>query len=108
MLFRSYTTKKDLSAFGTFLVMGLIGLIIASIVNIFLQSPAMMFAISVITVLVFAGLTAWDTQTIKEMYFVNDDYETATKKSVFGALQLYLDFINIFTAMLNLTGSRNE
>jgi len=103
-----YTTKKDLSAFGTFLIMGLIGLIIASIVNIFLGSSALSFAISVITVLVFAGFTAWDTQTIKEMYFVNDDYETATKKSVFGALQLYLDFINIFTAMLNLTGSRNE
>ena len=103
-----YTTKRDLSAFGSFLVMGLIGLIIASVVNLFLQSSAFQFGLSCLTVLIFAGLTAWDTQSIKEMYFASDDHETATKKSVNGALQLYLDFINIFTAILQLTGSRNN
>ncbi len=103
-----YTTKRNLSAMGSFLVMGLIGLVIASVVNIFLQSTAFQFALSVLSVGIFAGLTAWDTQSIKEMYFVNDDAETATKKSVNGALMLYLDFINIFTSLLNLTGSRNN
>ncbi len=103
-----YTTKRDLSAFGSFLVMGLIGLVIASLVNLFLQSSAMQFALSVLSVLIFAGLTAWDTQSIKSMYVVGDDVGVATKKSVNGALMLYLDFINIFTSMLNLTGSRNN
>ena len=88
--------------------MGLIGLIIASLVNLFLQSSGFQFALSCLSVLIFAGLTAWDTQSIKEMYYANDDAETATKKSVNGALQLYLDFINIFTALLQLTGSRND
>jgi FtsH-binding integral membrane protein len=103
-----YTTKRDLSAFGSFLVMGLIGLIIASLVNLFIQSSAMQFGLSCLSVLIFAGLTAWDTQSIKEMYYASDDYEVATKKSVNGALMLYLDFINIFTSLLHLTGSRNQ
>ena len=103
-----YTTKRDLSAMGSFMIMGLFGLIIASVVNIFLQSSAMQFVISLISVGVFAGLTAWDTQSIKEMYYAYDDGETAVKKSVNGALMLYLDFINIFTSILQLTGSRND
>ena len=103
-----YTTKRDLSAMGSFLIMGLFGLIIAGVVNIFLQSSAMQFALSVLSVGVFAGLTAWDTQSIKEMYYSGDDSETAAKKSVNGALMLYLDFINIFTSLLQLTGSRND
>jgi FtsH-binding integral membrane protein len=103
-----YTTKKDLSAMGSFLIMGLFGLIIASVVNIFLQSSMMQFVISLISVGIFAGLTAWDTQQIKEMYFAGDDHEVATKKSVNGALMLYLDFINIFTSLLQLTGQKND
>lgn len=103
-----YTTRRDLSAFGSFLVMGLIGLIIASLVNLFIQSSAMQYGLSVLSVLIFAGLTAWDTQAIKEMYYASDDYEVATKKSVNGALMLYLDFINIFQSILSLTGSRND
>jgi FtsH-binding integral membrane protein len=103
-----YTTRRDLSAFGSFLVMGLIGLIIASLVNVFVQSSAMQFGLSILSILIFAGLTAWDTQAIKEMYYASDDYETATKKSVNAALMLYLDFINIFQSVLSLTGSRND
>ena len=103
-----YTTKRDLSAFGSFLVMGLIGLILASLVNVFVQSSAFQFGLSILSVLIFAGLTAWDTQAIKEMYYASDDYETATKKSVNGALMLYLDFINIFQSILSLTGTRND
>ncbi|HMN72203.1 MAG TPA: Bax inhibitor-1/YccA family protein [Rhodoblastus sp.] len=103
-----YTTRRDLSAFGSFLVMGLIGLVIASLVNVFVQSSAFQFGLSILTVLIFAGLTAWDTQAIKEMYYASDDHETATKKSINGALMLYLDFVNIFQAILSLTGSRNE
>jgi FtsH-binding integral membrane protein len=103
-----YTTRKDLSAFGSFLVMGLIGLIIASLVNMFVQSSAMQFGLSILSVLIFAGLTAWDTQSIKEMYYASDDHETATKKSVNGALMLYLDFVNIFQSVLQLTGNRNN
>lgn len=101
-----YTTKKDISGWGSFLFMGLIGIIIASIVNLFLGSDALSFAISVIGVLVFAGLTAYDTQQIKEMYYVNDDGETAAKKSIMGALRLYLDFINLFIMLLSLFGNR--
>ncbi|MEJ8476381.1 Bax inhibitor-1/YccA family protein [Roseibium algae] len=102
-----YTTKKDLSAMGSFLFMGLIGIVIASVVNIFLASSALQFAISVIGVLVFAGLTAYDTQQIKSMYYEGDDSETATKKSVMGALRLYLDFINMFLMLLQLFGNRD-
>jgi FtsH-binding integral membrane protein len=101
-----YTTKKDISGWGSFLFMGLIGIIIASVVNIFLGSSALQFAISVIGVLVFAGLTAYDTQQIKEMYDVNDDGTVAGRKAIMGALRLYLDFINLFIMLLQLFGSR--
>ncbi|WP_316858428.1 Bax inhibitor-1/YccA family protein [uncultured Cohaesibacter sp.] len=101
-----YTTPKSLSGWGSFLFMGLIGLVIASIVNIFLASSAMAFAISAIGVLVFAGLTAYDTQKIKEMYFEGDSSETAGKKAIMGALTLYLDFINLFLMLLRLLGNR--
>ncbi|MFN7027196.1 MAG: Bax inhibitor-1/YccA family protein, partial [Pseudorhizobium sp.] len=103
-----YTTKKDLSGLGSFLIMGLFGLIIASIVNIFLQSSAMGFAISAIGVLIFAGLTAYDTQKIKEMYFEGDDALVAGRKAIMGALTLYLDFINLFMFLLQFLGNRNE
>jgi uncharacterized protein len=103
-----YTTKKDLSAMGSFMIMGLFGLIIASVVNIFLKSSGLDFAISAIGVLIFAGLTAWDTQKIKEMYFEADDVAVAGRKAVMGALTLYLDFINLFLFMLRFLGnSRN-
>ena len=103
-----YTTKRDLSPIGSFLIMGLIGIIIASIVNIFLGSGALGFAISVIGVLVFVGLTAYDTQKIKEMYYVGDDGTVAGRKAIMGALTLYLDFINLFLMLLRLFGqSRN-
>jgi hypothetical protein len=101
-----YTTKRNLSAIGSFLIMGLIGIIIASLVNLFLQSSAMQFIISVVGVLVFAGLTAWDTQKIKEMYDVNDDGTVSGRKAVMGALTLYLDFINLFLMLLRLFGDR--
>ena len=101
-----YTTKKDLSAMGSFLIMGVIGIIIASIVNLFVQSSMFQFGLSILTVLVFAGLTAWDTQSIKAMYLESDHFEVATKKSINGALMLYLDFINIFMALVQLTGDR--
>jgi FtsH-binding integral membrane protein len=101
-----YTTKRDLSAFGSFLIMGLFGLIIASLVNLFLQSSALDFAVSVIGVLLFAGLTAWDTQKIKEMYFEADGFEVANKKAIMGALSLYLDFINLFLFLLRFLGNR--
>jgi len=101
-----YTTKKDLSGWGSFLFMGLIGIIIASLVNIFLASSAMHFAISVIGVLVFTGLTAYDTQRIKEMYLAADDASVTAKKAIMGALSLYLDFINLFLMLLRLFGNR--
>lgn len=103
-----YTTKRDLTGFGSFLFMGLIGIIIASVVNIFLASTAMQFAISVIGVLVFTGLTAYDTQKIKEIYLVDDGHEVAGKKSIMGALALYLDFLNLFLMMLRLTGGNRD
>ncbi|APO76677.1 inhibitor of apoptosis-promoting Bax1-related protein [Rhizobium etli 8C-3] len=101
-----YSTKRDLSAMGSFLIMGLFGLIIASLVNIFLASSAMQFAISVIGVLIFAGLTAYDTQRIKEMYFEADDVAVAGRKAIIGALTLYLDFINLFMFLLQFLGNR--
>ena len=103
-----YTTKRDLGPMGSFLVMGVIGLVIASVVNMFVQSSGFQFALSGLAVLIFSGLTAYDTQAIKQMYWAGDGYEVATKKSVNGALMLYLDFINIFMALLNLTGQRNN
>ena len=101
-----YTTKKDLTNFGAFLFMGLIGIIVASIVNIFLGSPALHFAISIIGVLVFVGLTAYDTQHIKRMYVESDETENAGKKAIIGSLKLYLDFINLFIMLLHLFGNR--
>jgi hypothetical protein len=101
-----YTTSKDLSGWGSFLFMGLIGIIIASLVNLFLQSTGLQFAVSIIGVLVFAGLTAYDTQRIKEMYSVNDDGSVTGRKAVMGALSLYLDFINMFMMLLQLFGNR--
>ena len=101
-----YTTKRDLTQFSSFLIMGLIGVVIASIVNIFLGSTALQFAISVIGIAVFIGLTAWDTQTIKEQYAENFDAESQQKLAVFGALSLYLNFVNIFQLLLNFTGER--
>ncbi len=101
-----YTTKKDLSGWGSFLIMGLIGVIIAMLVNIFLQSSALQFAVSVIGVLVFSGLTAYDTQRIKEMYYVGDDGSVAGRKAIMGALSLYLNFINMFIMLLSLFGNR--
>lgn len=102
-----YTTKRDLSGWGSFLVMGVIGIVIAALVNLFLQSSALQFAISVIGVLVFAGLTAYDTQRIKDGYYeVMGDAAAMTKGAIMGALSLYLDFINMFTALLSLFGNR--
>jgi len=101
-----YTTKRDLTPVGSFLVMGVFGLIIAMLINIFLQSSALAFAISAIGVLVFAGLTAYDTQRIKEMYFEGDDVLVAGRKAIMGALQLYLDFINLFMFLLQFMGDR--
>jgi uncharacterized protein len=101
-----YTTKRDLSAFGSFLVMGLFGLIIASLVNLFLASTAMQFIISVAGVLIFAGLTAYDTQKLKEMYYGIGSSEEGEKAAINGALTLYLDFINLFLMLLRLLGDR--
>ncbi|SFP05692.1 Bax inhibitor-1/YccA family protein [Tranquillimonas alkanivorans] len=104
-----YTTKKDISGWGSFLIMGLIGLIVASIVNIFLASPALHFAVSVIGVLIFAGLTAYDTQRIKTDYIQHAqamDQEWLAKSAIMGALNLYLDFINLFMFLLQFLGNR--
>lgn len=104
-----YTTKRDLSGFGTFLMMGLIGILVASIVNIFLGSGALAFAISVIGVLIFAGLTAFDTQSIKNEYLQHaqmGDSEWLGKSAIMGALRLYLDFINMFMFLLQFLGNR--
>jgi FtsH-binding integral membrane protein len=101
-----YTTQRNLDAFGSFLVMGLFGIIIASLVNIFLKSSGLDWAISVIGLLVFAGLTAWDTQKTKEYYDPTDDGSVAGRKAVMGALSLYLDFINMFMFLLRLFGDR--
>src|SRR6185295_6906949 len=101
-----YTTKRDLTGFGSFLFMGLIGIIIASLVNLFLQSGMMSWVISVLGVVIFTGLTAYDTQKIKEMYYVGDDGTIAGKKAIMGALSLYLDFINLFLMLLRLFGDR--
>jgi uncharacterized protein len=101
-----YTTKRDLSGLGTFLIMGLVGLIVASIVNLFLQSGTMSLVISAIGVLIFAGLTAYDTQKIKSMYFYVAGTDMMGKTVIMGALNLYLDFVNMFTFLLNFMGSR--
>jgi FtsH-binding integral membrane protein len=101
-----YTTKTDLTGFGSFLFMGLIGIVIASLVNFFFQSAMMSWIISVIGVLVFTGLTAYDTQWIKNNYIASDDSATSGKKAIFGALKLYLDFVNLFLMLLRLMGTR--
>ena len=101
-----YTTKKDLSGMGTFLIMGLIGIIVASVINLFLQSGTMQFVISILGVLIFAGLTAYDTQKIKNMYFHVQGTDFVGKSVVIGALTLYLDFINMFMFLLQLFGNR--
>jgi len=100
-----YTTKRDLTGWGSFLFMGVIGLILASVVNLFMGSSALGFAISVVGVLVFTGLTAYDTQKIKEMYSEHDEGGTMTKKAILGAFNLYLDFINLFVMLLRLMGT---
>ncbi|MGC2787586.1 MAG: Bax inhibitor-1/YccA family protein [Roseiarcus sp.] len=103
-----YTTQRSLSAMGSFMMMGVIGLIVASLLNLFLHSTGLQFGISLLAVVIFAGLTAWDTQAIKQMYFAGDSYEVLHKKSIHGALRLYLDFINMFQAILMLTGSQRN
>ncbi len=103
-----YTTRRDLTGMGSFLFMGVIGLILASVVNIFLASSALQFAISAIGVLVFAGLTAYDTQKIKEMYWEGDDVLVAGRKAIMGALTLYLDFINLFMFLLQFMGNNRD
>ncbi|SER22067.1 hypothetical protein SAMN05216548_11384 [Faunimonas pinastri] len=102
-----YTTKRDLSGMGSFLFMGVIGIILASIVNMFLHSTGLQFAVSVLGVLIFAGLTAYDTQNLKAMYdYVGNDREAAGRASIMGALRLYLDFLNLFMFLLQFTGNR--
>ena len=101
-----YTTKKSLANFGSFLMMGLIGIVLAMIINMFLGSTLMQFIISIVGVLIFTGLTAYDTQTLKEMYVAGEEGETQVKKAVMGALKLYLDFINLFIMLLMLLGNR--
>jgi FtsH-binding integral membrane protein len=103
-----YTTQRDLTAMGSFLFMGLIGIIIASVVNIFVGWSALNFAISVLGVVIFTGLTAYDTQKIKEMYYVGDDGTVAGRKAIMGALSLYLDFINLFLMLLRLFGNSRD
>ncbi|HEV2080296.1 MAG TPA: Bax inhibitor-1/YccA family protein [Allosphingosinicella sp.] len=101
-----YTTKKDLSGFGTFLIMGVVGLLVAMVINIFLQSSALQLAVSAIGVLLFAGLTAYDTQRIKSLYFHVAGSDMMGKTAIMGALSLYLDFVNMFTFLLQFMGSR--
>ena len=103
-----YTTRRDLTSWGTFLFMGLIGLIVASLVNLFVQSSAFHFAISLVGVVVFVGLTAYDTQRIKEEYYEFDSPETSARKAILGALMLYLDFINLFIMLLRLFGQSRD
>jgi len=103
-----YTTKTDLSRFGSFLIMGLFGIVIAGIVNFFVASSMLQFMISIVGVVVFVGLTAFDTQRIKEMYLDSDDGETMGKKALMGALALYLDFINLFMLLVQFFGQRRD
>jgi FtsH-binding integral membrane protein len=103
-----YTTKRDLSGMGSFMMMGLFGIIIASVVNLFMHSTGLQFAISALGVIIFTGLTAWDTQRIKEIYFEGMGPEWAGKSAVWGALTLYLDFINLFMMLLQFLGVRRN
>jgi FtsH-binding integral membrane protein len=108
MSFYGYTTRSDLTRWGSFFIMGLFGVIIASLVNLFLRSSALQFAVSVMGVIVFVGLTAYDTQKIKAMYFDTDTLDVVGKKAVMGALALYLDFVNLFLMLLRLLGNRRN
>jgi FtsH-binding integral membrane protein len=108
MVIYGYVTEKDLTGWGSFLVMGVIGLIIAGIVNIFVHSSTFMFVTSAIGIVIFVGLTAYDTQLIKSYYFDADTAEISEKKAIFGALRLYLDFINCFLYVLRFLGSRRN
>jgi hypothetical protein len=108
MVIYGYTTDKDLTSMGSFLMMGVFGLIIASLVNIFLKSSALLFATSIIGIVIFTGLTAWDTQIIKSLYFEGESQEASEKKSIMGALRLYLDFINMFLYLLRFFGNRRN
>ena len=108
MVVYGYVTEKDLTSFGAFLFMGLIGLIIASVVNLFLRSSAFMFAISAIGVVIFTGLTAYDTQVIKSIYFSDDSADVSQKKAIYGALKLYLDFVNLFLYILKFIGVKRN
>jgi FtsH-binding integral membrane protein len=101
-----YTTQRDLTGMGSFLFMGLIGIVIASLVGFFVHSSMLQWVISVAGVIIFTGLTAYDTQKIKEMYVAGDDGTVMGRKAIFGALSLYLDFINLFLMLLRLLGSR--
>ncbi len=101
-----YTTKKDLSAMGSFLIMGVWGLIVASLINLFFQSPGLSYAVSVIGVLIFTGLTAYDTQAVRQIYYGSDNEDTIARKAIAGALNLYMDFINMFIYLLRLMGDR--
>jgi FtsH-binding integral membrane protein len=103
-----YTTKKDLTRFGSFLFMGLVGIVIAGLVNMFIASTALQLTISAIGVIVFVGLTAWDTQRIKAMYVQADGTIAAGKKAIMGALALYLDFLNLFLMLMQLLGGRRR
>ena len=104
-----YTTRRSLSAMGSFMMMGVVGLIIASLLNVFLlHSSGLQFGLSILCVVIFAGLTAWDTQSIKEAYYAGDGYEASQKKAIYGALRLYLDFINMFQLLLMLSGGRRD
>ena len=103
-----YTTKRDLTKMGSFMMMGLIGIIIAAVVNIFLRSPGLYFVVSVCSVVVFVGLTAWDTWKIREIYNEHDAENTITSKAIYGALMLYLDFINLFITLLRFFGNRKN
>lgn len=101
-----YTTKRDLTKMGSFLIMGLIGILVASVINIFIGSSAMQMVVSILGVVIFTGLTAWDVQRIKSDYFVYAGHEMAAKMQVMGALSLYLNFVNLFQMLLSLTGER--
>jgi FtsH-binding integral membrane protein len=104
-----YTTKKDLTNLGSFLIMGLIGVIIASLVNLFLKSPALYFALSILGTLIFIGLTAYDVQKIKQNYYLSSgDQESINKSATIGALVLYMDFINLFIHLLQLIGNKRD
>jgi len=108
MVIYGYTTNKDLTGMGSFLMMGLFGLIIATLVNFFLQNSALHFVTSIIGIVIFTGLTAWDAQVIKSLYFEGESQEASEKKSIMGALRLYLDFINMFLYLLRFLGNRRN